>query len=71
MTEWQDISTAPVGVLVHLGRWISRGDGSMFWHDGFYIAKERWLWGLFTRLTYDGKRYSHWKPAPPPPATGE
>lgn len=67
MSEWQDIRTAPVGLHVELGWWETHyGDQSLNWRRATGAAKEKVFLGI-TKLTYDGKRASHWRYLPEPP----
>lgn len=49
--------------------WMHRGEPE--WWSEVGEARETWLFGLLVRKTYDGRKYSHWKPLPDPNVGGE
>lgn len=61
---WQPIGTAPVNQRVELGRW-ERFMGKTTWEIEISVARKRFL-GVPYR-TFEGEKYTHWRPAPPPP----
>ncbi len=71
MSEWQEIKTAPTDTRVLLGRYIAyNGEDSLEWRVDIGIpweTKRGWFGRLKRVRTFDGERFSHWKPQPEPP----